>query len=428
MERPYLTPWKRFTVPVYEAVDISDCKAVLNTPEFQRLRLVRQLGTAFLTFPGANHSRFEHSLGVMAQARKYARSLNWREMLDEEDVRVVELAGLLHDIGHGPFSHLTEKVATEYGSVFANHNEHTDYIISERLRDKIDSVSDTEKVRAVVNKQHPLSALISHKTLGADKVAYVRVDQYHTGFPPNPLNIGDLAENLVFLNGALGVDERMARNVMRIQRHYFDMYTEVYLRKGVRTSERFVERAIQEAAEQGAVDLDAMWGWSDEQLLHRLIDSEAVPWFSLDSFCRFWKYRVAVAMRMPGHEGNEVIRGKDIASVPIAKENFFEWYADIGNVARAERAVAKELGVPSEEVLFTLSLDPQRLMPQDVDIYSPHGEHQGTLFGNWPDFYKMLVELADNCAAGRICVREAHRKRACEAAPTLAGIVEGLIG
>src|SRR5438045_4779210 len=83
---------------------------LLNADEFQRLRRIRQLGMANLAYPGADHSRYSHSLGVMETARKIIAQLRRNFTIGEEDETVVLAASLLHDLGHGPFSHVFERV------------------------------------------------------------------------------------------------------------------------------------------------------------------------------------------------------------------------------------------------------------------------------------------------------------------------------
>src|SRR5256714_10914601 len=83
---------------------------LLNAPQVQRLRRVRQLGMASLTYPGADHSRYSHSLGVMETARKIIEQLRRSYYISEEQETICLTAALLHDLGHGPFSHVFERV------------------------------------------------------------------------------------------------------------------------------------------------------------------------------------------------------------------------------------------------------------------------------------------------------------------------------
>src|SRR5438552_13767220 len=83
---------------------------LVNTAEFQRLRRIRQLGMAHLAYPGADHSRYSHSLGVMETARKMFQQLARFHKIDPAEELVALCAALLHDLGHGPFSHVFERV------------------------------------------------------------------------------------------------------------------------------------------------------------------------------------------------------------------------------------------------------------------------------------------------------------------------------
>src|SRR5512136_1372184 len=97
--------------PVHGYVEVEDfALALLDSPPLQRLRYIRQLGFSYLVYPGANHTRFEHSLGTMYLADVACR----RFMFPDEDRTLVAASALLHDIGHGPFSHASEPIMEEY--------------------------------------------------------------------------------------------------------------------------------------------------------------------------------------------------------------------------------------------------------------------------------------------------------------------------
>ncbi|MEA2710839.1 MAG: uncharacterized protein QOF78_3440, partial [Phycisphaerales bacterium] len=84
---------------------------LVNCAEFQRLRRIRQLGMASLAYPGADHSRYSHSLGVMETARKILDQLSQSFTIDPNGRTICVVAALLHDLGHGPFSHVFERVS-----------------------------------------------------------------------------------------------------------------------------------------------------------------------------------------------------------------------------------------------------------------------------------------------------------------------------
>ncbi|KMJ55479.1 hypothetical protein AB685_27050, partial [Bacillus sp. LL01] len=115
MTTPYygqLEEEKVFKDPVHRYIHVRDelIWALIGTKEFQRLRRIRQLGTTYVTFHGAEHTRFNHSLGVYEITRRILEVFKGRPHWNEEDRLLSLSAALLHDLGHGPFSHSFEKV------------------------------------------------------------------------------------------------------------------------------------------------------------------------------------------------------------------------------------------------------------------------------------------------------------------------------
>ena len=97
--------------PIHDFIRVYDHELeIIDNPIFQRLRRIRQLSGAHLTYPAAQHTRFEHSLGVMHIASQAGQALKEKEILKSDDIEILRLSGLLHDIGHGPFSHLFEEI------------------------------------------------------------------------------------------------------------------------------------------------------------------------------------------------------------------------------------------------------------------------------------------------------------------------------
>lgn len=154
---------------------------LIDTPPFQRLRRIRQLGPASLTFHGAEGSRFTHSLGVMAIARRaFDRIARHYPQLQPYRATVL-CASLLHDIGHGPFSHTCEEI-------FSSHHEHWTMRIlkeSKPVQELLDSFDPTllSQIEQVYQKQHPIPLVwqLVSSQLDCDRLDYLIRDSYFTG-------------------------------------------------------------------------------------------------------------------------------------------------------------------------------------------------------------------------------------------------------
>ena len=149
--------------PIHGAYRLDPSYALIfDTRQFQRLRNLRQLGTAYHVFPGASHNRFEHSLGVAHLAERYSTQL-WHAQrkeldIDRGDIRVVGLAGLCHDLGHGPFSHVFEReFLRQKGITNWDHEDMSammlDFIIDENGVD-VFSNDDVRRVKALITSGH----------------------------------------------------------------------------------------------------------------------------------------------------------------------------------------------------------------------------------------------------------------------------------
>src|ERR1051326_4568464 len=155
---------------------------LVNTPEFQRLRRIRQLGMAHLAYPGADHSRYSHCLGVMETARKILGELGKSFRLDEEGELLCVVGAMLHDLGHGPFSHVFERVT-------GIHHEHlTQRVILDPESEVHRTLAEhdralPEKVAAFLRfepRRTVFSDVISSQ-LDADRFDYLLRDNLMTG-------------------------------------------------------------------------------------------------------------------------------------------------------------------------------------------------------------------------------------------------------
>lgn len=175
---------KVFKDPVHRYVHVRDQVIwdLIGTREFQRLRRIRQLGTTYLVFHGAEHSRFNHSLGVYEIVRRIVDDVfQGRPEWNEDERLLVLCAALLHDLGHGPFSHAFEKVFE------TDHEEFTRRILLEQteVHEVLRRVSADfpEKVAQVIEKTYPNKLVVSliSSQIDADRMDYLQRDAYYTG-------------------------------------------------------------------------------------------------------------------------------------------------------------------------------------------------------------------------------------------------------
>lgn len=175
---------KVFKDPIHKYVHVKDQLIwdLIKTKEFQRLRRIKQLGTLYLAFYTAEHSRFGHSLGVYEIVRRMIdESFVGREAWNNKDRPLALCAALLHDLGHGPFSHSFEKIFN------TDHEAFTQEIITgnTEVNEVLSRVSETfpQEVADVINKTHKNKLVISmiSSQIDADRMDYLQRDAYFTG-------------------------------------------------------------------------------------------------------------------------------------------------------------------------------------------------------------------------------------------------------
>src|SRR5688572_11056376 len=189
--------------PLWNNIRVDDVALrLIDTPPFQRLRYVRQLGLAYLVYPGASHSRFEHALGAYHLARRTLAHLEERgelAALHGDECPVVRAAALLHDIGHYPFSHALEEIG-------APHHEEVarpligEGIVAETLRREL-AADAPERILALIRgaSASPLQGLISG-SLDLDKIEYLKRDAFMCGVPYGEIDVDRLVNSLVLVD------------------------------------------------------------------------------------------------------------------------------------------------------------------------------------------------------------------------------------
>jgi len=177
---------------IYRFVKVSAlCEKFVNTPEFQRLRHIKQLGLAFYVYPSAAHTRFEHCLGVMHLAGRVIDVLRQDVVITDREKELVQLAGLLHDVGHAAFSHLMDDVLSEK-SDYMCHEKRSVWILH-RINERSHLLTPREEEMVgkmilgdIKDEDKPfLFEIVCNQAYGldVDKLDYLQRDSYHTGMP-----------------------------------------------------------------------------------------------------------------------------------------------------------------------------------------------------------------------------------------------------
>src|SRR5690606_27012192 len=175
----------------------------LDTPAMQRLRYIRQLGHAFLVYPGATHTRFEHALGAYHLTRRALSALQERGQLSgvgEDLCLALRLAALLHDIGHYPFSHALEEAG------FPSHEaQGVARLERGRLAEALEAAGGADCGREIGRlirgtSASPLQGMISG-SLDLDKIDYLSRDAHMCGVPYGTVDVDRLLSSLVLLDG-----------------------------------------------------------------------------------------------------------------------------------------------------------------------------------------------------------------------------------
>lgn len=205
---------------------------IIDTPQFQRLRRIKQLGFANLVYPGANHTRFEHSLGVM-----HIASL----LTDDEEIVI---AALLHDIGHTPLSHTSERIARKY---LKYEHEDVKKVINGELKDVlIDEGVNLTTISKLVRSNPIVSGEID-----ADRMDYLVRDSHYTGVAYGVFDVERLIDK-IYLDGKRLIIESgglEAAESLLISRYM--MYPTVYFHHVCRIARKMYEKALEFLIENG---------------------------------------------------------------------------------------------------------------------------------------------------------------------------------
>jgi HD superfamily phosphohydrolase len=263
--------------PIHDFIRVTNSELqVIDSPAFQRLRRIRQLSGAHLTYPGAQHTRFEHSLGVMHIAGQAGHALAEKNLIKKDDIQNLRIAGLLHDIGHGPFSHLFEEVFQEKTKV-SHEDLGRKIILNTQIGDILSKSGYDKKLITKLafgdSKLQFMNEIVSG-ALSADIMDYLLRDGYYTGAEHAKIDHKRITQSLEVYKKKLALEKSALYSFESMMHSRYQMFKAVYFHKTVRSVEVMLLEAIRLADyELGftSLNLDEYLQLTDEVLLSKLL-------------------------------------------------------------------------------------------------------------------------------------------------------------
>ncbi len=367
--------FKIFSDPVHGFISVPKrlLLPLIETPEFQRLRRIRQLGLGHLVFPGAEHTRFQHGLGAMALMQQALLSLSEKGTpISEAEHDATLAAALLHDIGHGPFSHTLETDLIGPGADGPFRHEQMSRVLLHRLNERLGGALDL--TLAIFDDAYPrpfFQSLLSSQ-LDMDRLDYLRRDSFYTGVAEgvigvdriiktmrvHPLAGGSEADIVIEAKGAYAVESYILSRRL--------MYWQVYLHKTVIAADHLLRGAFTHARACCADSDPAVLASSPALrfFLDRRVTADDIAQPDvLDAFCRLDDTDLLYSLKRWTASADPILA--DLARRFVDRDLFRTTYL-------TAEPTAAELDAWRERVadwLVSTGLSSPTGAPEDVDAY-----------------------------------------------------------
>ncbi|MFY7810566.1 MAG: HD domain-containing protein [Flavobacterium sp.] len=236
---------KIFNDPIYGFINIPSTLIfdLIEHSYFQRLRRITQMGLSYLVYPGAHHTRFHHALGAMHLMQKAVKTLQYKGVsISEEEEEALYIAILLHDIGHGPFSHTLEESIVE-----GMHHEQLSLFLIEELNNIFEG--KLSLAIQIFTQKYPrkfLYQLISSQ-LDMDRLDYLKRDSFYSGVAEGNINSDRLIQMLHVVDEQLVIDEKAIYSIEKFLMARRLMYWQAYLHKTSLTAELMLTKVLKRA-------------------------------------------------------------------------------------------------------------------------------------------------------------------------------------
>ena len=296
---------------------------LIDTPQIQRLRRIKQLGFTYLVYPGANHTRFEHSIGTMYLASRLAYGLK----LPDEQRQILRVCALLHDAGHGPFSHVSEAVLKE------SHEQLTSKLILEsELSTILSEKYDTKEIIGLIGGEGSLGQIISGD-LDVDRMDYLLRDSYYTGVAYGVIDVERLIHNMKLEDNLILKSKGVQAAESMLLARYF-MYPSVYQHHTTRIINSMFRRCLKQLFKEGLINQEKIYKYDDADIISTARNQDGLIGDIIHRLDNRKLFKTVYSLKL------------DELSNPGA---IFKMEPE--KIQQYESQIAEELGVPEEYVI-----------------------------------------------------------------------------
>ncbi|MCD7781948.1 MAG: HD domain-containing protein [Methanosphaera sp.] len=303
---------------------------IVDTVEVQRLRRVKQLGFTNLIYPGANHTRFEHSIGTLYLADKLARKLE----LDEDIVELLRVSGLLHDIGHAPFSHVSERAMKHRHETICK-----EIVKDSSITDIVKEKFDPKLIINIIDGKTKYGKIISGD-LDVDRMDYLARDSYYTGVAYGVIDTGRLLSSLKYCGDDLVLSTKGVQAAESTLLARYFMYPTVYQHHTTRIVNSMFRVCLEHLLNDKVIKESDLRYMDDGDLIAITRSTPGLPKMTMDNLDTRHLYKKTDTIPLTNYEHPELIVGMDKKNLTIAEEE-----------------IAAKLDIEPEEVIIDMPED-----------------------------------------------------------------------
>ncbi|WP_292466961.1 HD domain-containing protein [Methanolobus sp.] len=308
--------------------------SIIDSPQVQRLRRISQLGLSNLVYPGANHSRFEHSLGVMHLATMLTNKI---DSISDDEKEELRIAALLHDIGHGPFSHVTEGLTKHYTR--KRHEDVRDILRAGELGEVLNENGlNPASIENHIQGKTDLGKILNSE-IDVDRMDYLVRDSHYTGVAFGLVDHVRLINEMKFYENKLVVTAGGVKAAESLLVSRFLMHPSVYYHHVSRIAETMFIRAVDDLIQKEALNPFDLRKMNDSRVFEMIRNDDG--------------YAGELAQRLDNRK--------------LYKRALYVGFDEVGegvlrhrrNIKRVEAEIAEDVGIEAESVLIDIPKSPE---------------------------------------------------------------------